>query len=315
MHNNARILFLGTPKIAAEVLDFLINEGFNVIGAVSQVDRETDRKGRLLPTEVKSVCLKHNLPIYQFEKIKDHIEEIKEINPDVILTLAYGQIVPQALLDIPKLGCVNLHGSLLPKYRGAAPIQRVLFFGEKETGVTLMQMVKAMDAGVMYHKEYVKIEDYDNYTSLYDKMIECAKQVILNSFDDYLQGKLIGEPQDENEVTFATKINKEDEILSINLTCEQFVNTVRCLSYNPGGYFYLDQNKFKVLRAHKISDQKGENIGQILEAKKHNLVFQLCDGQICIDELQIPGKKVMKTADFLNGYKEVLVGKYFKNEF
>ena len=315
MHNNARILFLGTPKIAAEVLDFLISEGYNVIGAVSQIDRETDRKGRLLPTEVKSVCLKHNLPIYQYEKIRDHIDEIKEINPDVILTLAYGQIVPQALLDIPKLGCVNLHGSLLPKYRGAAPIQRVLFYGEKETGVTLMQRVKAMDAGVMYHKEVVKIEDSDNYTSLYEKMIECAKLTVLNSFDDYLEGKLKGIPQDENEVTFANKINKEDEILSINLTCDQFVNTVRCLSYNPGGYFYLNQIKFKVLRAHKINNNITGGIGEILEAKKHNLVFQLSDGQICIDELQIPGKKVMKTADFLNGYKEKLVGNFFKNEF
>ena len=314
MHNNAKILFLGTPKIAAEVLDFLVTQGFNVIGAVSQVDRETDRKGRLLPTEVKTVCLKHNLPIYQYEKIRDHIDEIKEINPDVILTLAYGQIVPQAILDIPKLGCINLHGSILPKYRGAAPMQRALFDGEKETGFTLMQMVKAMDAGLMYHKEYIKIDEDDNYTSLYLKMIQCAKDTVLNSLDAYLNGELPGEQQNEAEVTFANKINKEDEILSLSLTCEHFVNTVRCLSYIPGGYFYLDSIKFKVLKAHKINNNNSEEVGKILEAKKNNFVFQLCDGQICIDELQIPGKKVMKTSDFLNGYKDILVGKYFKNE-
>ena len=314
MHNNAKILFLGTPKIAAEVLDFLVTQGFNVIGAVSQVDRETDRKGRLLPTEVKTVCLKHNLPIYQYEKIRDHIDEIKEINPDVILTLAYGQIVPQAILDIPKLGCINLHGSILPKYRGAAPMQRALFNGEKETGFTLMQMVKAMDAGLMYHKEYIKIDEDDNYTSLYLKMIQCAKDTVLNSLDAYLNGELPGEQQNEAEVTFANKINKEDEILSLSLTCEHFVNTVRCLSYIPGGYFYLDSIKFKVLKAHKINNNNSEEVGKILEAKKNNFVFQLCDGQICIDELQIPGKKVMKTSDFLNGYKDILVGKYFKNE-
>ena len=314
MHNNAKILFLGTPKIAAEVLDFLVTQGFNVIGAVSQLDRETDRKGRLLPTEVKTVCLKHNLPIYQYEKIRDHIDEIKEINPDVILTLAYGQIVPQAILDIPKLGCINLHGSILPKYRGAAPMQRALFNGEKETGFTLMQMVKAMDAGLMYHKEYIKIDEDDNYTSLYLKMIQCAKDTVLNSLDAYLNGELPGEEQNEAEVTFANKINKEDEILSLSLTCEQFVNTVRCLSYTPGGYFYLDSIKFKVLKAHKINNNNSEEVGKILEAKKNNFVFQLCDGQICIDELQIPGKKVMKTSDFLNGYKDILVGKYFKNE-
>lgn len=315
MHNNARILFLGTPKIAAEVLDFLVNEGFNVIGAVSQIDRETDRKGRLLPTEVKTVCLKHNLPIYQYEKIRNHIDEIKEIDPDLILTLAYGQIVPQAILDIPKHGCINLHGSLLPKYRGAAPIQRVLFNGETKTGFTLMEMVKAMDAGRMYHKEEVIIDQNDNYSSLYEKMIECAKRTVLNCLDDYLEGKLEGVPQDESEVTFAEKILKEDEILNVDLPCENFVNKVRCLSYNPGGYFYLDQLKMKVLRCHKINDEISGQVGEILEAKKHNLIIQLCDGKICVDELQIPGKKVMKTVDFLNGFKEVLVGKIIKNEF
>lgn len=315
MHNNARILFLGTPKIAADVLDFLINEGYNIIGAVSQIDRETDRKGRVLPTEVKSVCLKHNLPIYQYEKIKEHIDEIKEINPDLILTLAYGQIVPQAILDIPKHGCINLHGSLLPKYRGAAPIQRVLFNGEKKTGFTLMEMVKAMDAGRMYHKEEVVIEDNDNYTSLYEKMIECAKLTALNSLDLYLEGKLIGEPQDESEVTFADKITKEDEKLNLTLSCEKFINTVRCLSYNPGGYVFLDQIKFKIMKCHKFNDEITGKIGEILETRKHNFIVQLSDGKICIDELQIPGKKIMKTIDFLNGCKENLVGKIFTNEF
>lgn len=315
MHNNARILFLGTPKIAAEVLDFLINEGYNIIGAVSQIDRETDRKGRILPTEVKSVCLKHNLPIYQYEKIRNHVDEIKEINPDLILTLAYGQIVPQAILDIPKYGCINLHGSLLPKYRGAAPIQRVLFNGEKKTGFTLMEMVKAMDAGRMYHKEEITIEENDNYTSLYEKMIECAKITALNSLDLYLEGKLIGELQNESEVTFADKITKEDEILNLNLNCEQFVNTVRCLSYTPGGYVFLDQIKYKIMKCHKVNDEITGQVGEILETKKHNFIVQLHDGKICVDELQIPGKKIMKTIDFLNGCKENLVGKIFTNEF
>lgn len=312
MHNNARILFLGTPKIAAEVLDFLINEGYNVVGAVSQIDKETDRKGRLLPTDVKTVCIKHNLPIYQYEKIRNHIEEIKEINPDVILTLAYGQIIPQAILDIPRLGCINLHGSILPKYRGAAPMQRVLFNGEKVTGFTLMEMVKAMDAGRMYHIEKINIDENDNYTSLYEKMIECAKVTVTNSLDKYLNGELIGVEQNESEVTFADKILKEDEKLSLELSCKNFVNAVRGLSYNPGGYLYLDDFKFKVLRCHQINDKINGQIGEILETKKHNFIVQLKDGQICIDEMQIPGKKIMKTIDFLNGYKENLVGKLFK---
>lgn len=312
MHNNARILFLGTPKIAAEVLDFLINEGYNVVGAVSQIDKETDRKGRLLPTDVKTICIKHNLPIYQYEKIRDHIEEIKEINPDVILTLAYGQIIPQAILDIPRLGCINLHGSILPKYRGAAPMQRVLFNGEKVTGFTLMEMVKAMDAGRMYHIEKIDIDENDNYTSLYEKMIECAKVTVTNSLDKYLNGELIGIEQNESEVTFADKILKEDEKLSLEFTCKNFVNAVRGLSYNPGGYLYLNDFKFKVLRCHQINDKINGKIGEILEMKKHNFIVQLKDGQICIDEMQIPGKKVMKTIDFLNGYKENLVGKLFK---
>lgn len=314
MHKNARILFLGTPKISAEILDFLVLEGFNIIGAVSQVDKETNRKGQLLPTEVKSVCLKHNIPIYQYEKIREHVDDIKEINPDLILTLAYGQIVPQSILDIPKFGCINLHGSLLPKYRGAAPIQRVLYNGETKTGFTLMEMVKKMDAGKMYHKEEISINPDDNYTSLYEKMIECAKVTILNSLDLYLEGKLKGEEQNEDEVTFADKITKEDELLDLNKNCDDFVNSVRCLSYTPGGYLFLNGIKFKILKCHKINENNNETIGKILHAKKSNLVFQLRDGQICIDELQIPGKKIMKTADFLNGYHDELINKIFTNE-
>jgi methionyl-tRNA formyltransferase len=177
-----------------------------------------------------------------------------------------------------------------------------------------MEMVKAMDAGVMYHKEEIEISDDDNYTSLYQKMTECAKLTALNSLDKYLNGELVGIPQNEDEVTFANKILKEDEQLILSRNCRDFVNAVRGLSYNPGGYFYLENIKFKVLKCHKTNDKIEAEIGTIVFAKKHNIIFQLSDGQICIDELQIPGKKVMKTCDFLNGYHDELVGKKFSNE-
>lgn len=314
MHSKARILFLGTPKIAADVLEYLILEGYNVIGAVSQLDKEVDRKGRILPTEVKKVALKYNIPLYQFDKIRLHVDEVKNIAPDVILTLAYGQIVSQDILDIPPLKCINLHGSLLPKYRGAAPMQRVLLNGETKTGFTLMEMVKQMDAGAMFYKEEIEISNDDNYTTLYEKMTECAKKCVQNSLDKYLNGELIGVPQDENEVTFADKILKEDEKLNVNEDINGFINRVRCLSYTPGGYLMLDDIKLKIFRCHKINDNSSDEVGKILIAKKSNFVVALKDGELCIDELQIPGKKILKTADFLNGYHDQLVGKHLKNE-
>src|SRR5574344_2487675 len=184
-----KILWLGTPLISAIVLEKLIKAGFNIVGVVAQIDKPVGRKKEVLPVPTKAVALKYKINVYQPIKIRLDYEFVKEINPDLILTLAYGQIIPQGLLDIPKYGCLNLHGSLLPQYRGAAPMQYSLLNGDKKTGITLMEMVDKMDAGKIYLKKEVEIIDDDNYDSLVTKLEGCAYKCFDEGIQDYIDGK------------------------------------------------------------------------------------------------------------------------------
>ena len=295
-----RLIFMGTPSIASKVFDALINEGYNFIALIAQEDKPVGRKGILEPVPTKVVAQAHNIPVYQPHKIRLDYEFVKELKPDLILTMAYGQIVPQGLLDIPTFGCLNLHGSLLPKYRGAAPIQRAIIDGETKTGITLMEMVDKMDAGKMFAKEEVEITPEDNYTSLCDKMSEAAIKVCLKNLPDYLNGKLPGEEQDESLVTIANKIKPEDEKLDLNKSCKDVINYIRGLSDEPGAYINVEDKKLKIFKAHQVSNGGGP-LGKLSVTKVTTL--QLSDGVIQLDILQMEGKKRMDGKSFANGNK------------
>ena len=206
MCKNKRIVFMGTPEIASIVLEGLIESGFNIVAVVAQEDKPFGRKKVLKEVPTKVIANKYNIPVYQPHKIRLDYEFLKEIKPDLILTCAYGQIVPQGLLDIPSLGSLNLHGSLLPKYRGASPIQQALIHDDKVSGVTLMEMIDKMDAGRMYYKKEVLVDEDDNYTSLYNKIATCALQVAKEGLPLYLEGKLKGEEQNEEDYNRDTKL-------------------------------------------------------------------------------------------------------------
>lgn len=296
-----RIVFMGTPIIAKNVLEALILEGYNIVGLIAQPDKPIGRKKELYPVPTKEVALKYNIPVFQPFKIRLEYDFLKELNPDLIITLAYGQIVPQEVLDIPRLGCINLHGSLLPKYRGAAPIQYALINNEVETGVTLMEMTAAMDAGRMFSTKKVKIDQEDNSTSLFIKIGEAAKELILESLPDYVDGKLIGIPQDEKLVTFSPTIKKEQEKLSFDLSMNEFLGWIRGLSEEPGGYIVVNNQKWKILKA-KSFDLKHGEIGK-LESLDKKLLLQLKDGRIEILKIQKEGKAKMDASSFLNGVK------------
>ena len=197
-----KIVYLGTPKISAIVLENLIINGYNIVGIVSQVDKPQGRKMIVKPTETKLIGEKYNIPVFQPVKIRDDYAFLKELEPDIILTMAYGQIIPQAVLDIPKIMPLNLHGSILPKYRGASPIQQALLNGDKTTGITLMEMVDKMDAGKMFFKKEIAIEEDDNYESLSNKLAKLAYEVFDEGIQDLIDGKNKGEDQDENLVSF-----------------------------------------------------------------------------------------------------------------
>ena len=296
-----KLIFMGTPKIAAETFEMLINSGFNFIALIAQEDKPVGRKNILEDVPTKTVAKKYNIPVYQPHRIRKDYEFIKELKPDLILTMAYGQIVPQAVLDIPKYGCLNLHGSLLPKYRGAAPIQRAIINGDKETGITLMEMIDKMDAGRMYAFEKVNIADDDNYDSLCEKMSLAAFNAVSNNLINYFNGELKGEVQNEELVTFADKILPNDEKVSLTLNCKDFINYVRGLSEEPGAYILLNEKKLKIYKAHIYKLESNDNIG-LLNIHKGTFLT-LKDGIIEIDSLKLEGKKKMDGKSFANGAK------------
>ncbi len=297
---------MGTPEISATVLEGIISSGYNVVGVIAQPDRPVGRKKILMPVPTKEVALRHDIPVYQPIKIRKEYGFVKELNPDVIITLAYGQIVPQGLLDIPPLGCLNLHGSLLPKYRGAAPIQYALMNNDKVTGMTLMKMVKEMDAGEMYATEEVIIEESDNSTSLFKKMGEAALRLILRELPNILEGRLVGVPQDESMVSFAPSIKPEEEKLDLNKSKEELNGYIRALSDVPGAYLYLEGLKFKIYRSSIVSDELIGKVGEIVKADKKGLHLQTKNGVLALLDVQLEGKKRMDYMSFINGHPNLL---------
>ena len=305
-NKDLRLVFMGTPEISAYVFERMIEAGYHFVGLVAQPDHPVGRKGLLEKVPTKVVAEKYNIPVFQPIKIRDDYAFIDEIKPDLVITLAYGQIVPQGFLDKVPMGCLNLHGSLLPKLRGASPIQTALINGEKVTGVTLMEMVKAMDAGRMYAKKEVIIDEEDNSTSLFNKIKIAAADLILEALPLYIKGELKGEPQNEEEVTFCSLIKPEQEKLDLSLPAKSLIGWIRGLSDEPGSYLYLNNLKLKIYKAQIVNDLKDHQVGEILKADKNGLVFQAKDGQIAILELQKEGKKRMDYRSFINGNQNLL---------
>lgn len=301
---SARIVYMGTPEISATVLKGLLDEGFQVVGVVTNPDKPVGRKNVLTPSPVKSLALSYGIPVFQPAKIRLENDFLQELKPDVLVTMAYGQIVPQKVLDCPARGCINLHGSLLPALRGAAPIQRSIDLGMEKTGITLMEMVAAMDAGRMYDKIAVDILPEDNYTSLAEKLAIAARDLIVKDLIPYLNGELPGTPQEESLVTFADKIRPEDEKLDFSWPAKRLLNRIRALSLTPGGYAYLDGLKLKVLRAHVVEGMDAAP-GTIVKAHKG---FEVATGEgvLSLDEVQLQGKKAMDGKSFVNGMRDLL---------
>ena len=301
-----RILFMGTPEIAASVLERMILLGYNIVGVVSQPDRPVGRKQILEATPTKKVAEKYAIPVYQVEKIRKEYEFVKQINPDLILTLAYGQIIPQGLIDIPQYGCLNLHGSLLPKYRGAAPIQYALINNDKVTGMSLMEMNAGMDEGKVYAQNVIDIDEDDNATSLFVKMGDAAFELVTDFLADYLNGLLPGEEQDPALVSYSPTIKKEEEKLDLSLPKEKVLGYIRALSDEPGAYLLLGEEKIKIFKAKIYSDDIKGEVGEILSLDKNNMLLQCSNGILSILELQKQGKKRMNYKDFANGNATLL---------
>lgn len=301
-----RIVFMGTPAFASNILEGLLSNGFNIVGVVTQPDKEVGRKRILTPSPVKEVALRHNLPVIQPRKIREDYQEIIDLNPELIITSAYGQIVPEVILNYPKYHCINTHGSLLPKYRGGSPIQRSIMNGDEYTGMTIMYMSKGMDEGDIIKQEKLKIELDDTNTTVFKKLSDLALKMLLElDINDISPIK-----QDESLVTYAYNLTKEDEYINFNDDVLSVYNHIRGLLDNPGAYSILDNKKYKF---HKVRFLNKENDlpGKVLGLNDNALEITCLNGSILVDEIQPEGKNKMNAKDFYNGAGKTLVGKVF----
>lgn len=307
-----KVIFMGTPDFAVPVLEGLI-ENYEVILVVSQPDKKVGRHQELRNTPIKEVALKNNIEVFQPVKIREEYQRIIDLKPDMIVTCAYGQIIPKVILDCPRLGCINVHASLLPKLRGGAPIHKAIIDGYKTTGITIMYMDEKMDNGDIISQEEIDILDSDNLESLHDKLSVLGKELLLKTMPSIIDGTNERIKQDEDEVTFAYNIKREEEHIDFNKTSREVFNLIRGLSPVPGANAILFDNEMKIYEA-SINDKEysGTN-GEIVDITKKGIVVKTSDGSIIITKVKPFGKKMMDASSYVNGIgKDKLIGKVFE---
>jgi methionyl-tRNA formyltransferase len=301
---DVRVLFMGTPDFAVSSLEALLTEGYNVVGVVTQPDRPVGRKRVLTPPPVKAAALRHRLTVLQPEKIKQEeaLEQVLALRPDLVVTAAYGQILPKRLLDFPRYGCINVHASLLPKYRGGAPIHKAIIDGEKETGVTIMYMVEALDAGDMLAKIALPIEERDTVGTLHDKLAAAGAQLLIQTLPRLLAGEIEGVPQDHAAATFAPTIKRADERIDWTRTAEQVYNQVRGMNPFPVAFTTCEGKVWKIwwVEKQELNESSAEP-GAVIAVEPDGLVVACGSGSVKITELQPEGKTRMSARDFLRG--------------
>jgi methionyl-tRNA formyltransferase len=301
-----RIIFAGTPDFAARHLDALLTSEHEVVGVFTQPDRPAGRGNKLTPSPVKTLALEHGIPVFQPKSLRpaESQQLVAELNADVMVVVAYGLILPQAVLDMPKLGCINVHGSLLPRWRGAAPIQRSLWAGDSQTGITIMQMDVGLDTGNMLHKIECDIEPQDTSATLYNKLAELGPTGMLATLQQLAEGTARPEVQDEALVTYAEKLSKEEARLDWTLSAKQLERCIRAFNPWPMSYFVIDEQPVKVWQAEAMDQQTSAQPGTIIAAGKAGIQVATSDGILNILQLQPAGKKAMSVQDILNSRRE-----------
>jgi len=300
------IIFAGTPDFAARHLQALLNSQHNVIGVYTQPDRPAGRGKKLTASPVKELAIANNIPVFQPGSLRKEPaqQELAALNADIMVVVAYGLILPKVVLDTPRLGCINVHGSILPRWRGAAPIQRALWAGDKETGVTIMQMDVGLDTGDMLLKTYLPIEDNDTSASLYEKLAEQGPIALLQALEGLTNGTLAAEKQDEALANYAEKLSKEEARLDWNKSAKQLWQEVRAFNPWPVSYFEHQGNTIKVWQAHVSETISTAAPGTIISASKRGIEVATTNGVLTLLSMQLPGKKPLNVADILNARGE-----------
>ena len=310
--NKTKVVFMGTPEFSVPVLEMLI-KNYNVVGVVTQPDKPVGRKKVLTPSPIKKVALENNITVLTPNKLRLEYETVLDLKPDIIVTCAFGQLVPKEILEYPKYGCINVHGSLLPKYRGGAPIQRSIMNGECKTGITIMYMNEGLDTGDMISKREVLIDKEDNYETLSDKLMIVGRDLLEETLPDIISGNIDREEQDSKESTYAKVIKREDELIDFNKTSLEIYNHIRGLSPIPGAYAMLDGKVVKIYNS-RMSDHfhPEKKNGEIVAIYKDGIGISTKDSEIIITDIKLEGKKRMLVKDYFNGVDgEKLLGGVF----
>lgn len=303
--SKARVLFMGTPDFAVPSLRVLLEEKeqVEVIGVVTQPDRPKGRKKVLTPPPVKVEALNHDLPVFQPQKLRSEegIRQVLELQPDLIVTAAYGQILPEPVLEAPKYGCINVHASLLPKYRGGAPIHHAIINGEKETGVTIMYMVKALDAGDMLLQRAIPITSEDNVGTMHDKLANLGAELLKEVLPSILDGTVQAVPQDDEQATFAPNITREDEKIDWKRSARELDCQIRGLCPWPVAYTMWKGKPFKIWKASVVNEETQDEPGTVIRLDADGIVVATGNGMLRLTEVQPSGKKPMSAKQFING--------------
>lgn len=312
-----KIIFAGTPDFAAESLKVLLtgsasNQSYQVVGVYTQPDRPAGRGKKIIESPVKKLAKAYQIPVYQPENFKqaDSIETLLSLQSDLMIVAAYGLILPKVILESPRLGCINIHASLLPRWRGAAPIQRAIQAGDEKTGITIMQMDIGLDTGDMLYKIETPILDQDTGGSLHDRLAEMGATALLIALKNLEKGSLKADVQDECLATYAAKLSKQEAQINWYQSAETIARTVRAFNPWPVTYTLEDGTRIRILEAYALAEKSKEipSIpGKICQLNKDGLLIQCGDGQLNVTLIQLPGAKAMTVADFANGNKTHLM--------
>ncbi|MCG6213245.1 methionyl-tRNA formyltransferase [Vibrio furnissii] len=302
MSQSLRIVFAGTPDFAARHLAALLSSEHEVIAVYTQPDRPAGRGKKLTASPVKHLALEHNIPVYQPENFKsdEAKQALASLNADIMVVVAYGLLLPKAVLDTPKLGCINVHGSILPRWRGAAPIQRSIWAGDAETGVTIMQMDVGLDTGDMLKIATLPIDASDTSSSMYDKLAELGPQALVDCLSDIAQGTAVAVKQDDALANYAQKLSKEEAKIDWTLSAQAIERCVRAFNPWPMSHFSVAENQIKVWQSRVETGNSTHAPGTIIQADKTGIYVATGEGILVLESLQIPGKKALPVQDILN---------------
>lgn len=306
---NIKILFMGTPDIAVSMLDHLVKDGYEVIGVVTQPDKKAGRKQQIKMSEVKIYALEHELPVYQPISIRNEYQELASLSMDLIVTCAYGQFVPKELLDAPTYGSINVHASLLPKWRGGAPIHKAVIEGDKECGMSIMRMVKKMDAGAVMSQCSVPILQEDTTGDMYIKLAKAGADLLSESIPKIIDGTAVFIEQDEDKATFAYTIQKEEEHIDFKKDVQSVYNHIRGLIPFPVGNGVVNGKKIKFHKVRMIKENHNHQLGEMIGWLHDGYAIAAKDGYIIVDEIQLEGKAKIDAKSFYNGNGKQFIGK------